>query len=104
MEAFKEGKVKGTGAMVHRVVAEVDQGEPVLVREIEIKEGEGLEELEERIHKVEHKIIVEGARKVLEEIREGEKEEKDVKGTEKEAVKEAETEKEPSKTAEKESI
>lgn len=68
LEAFEKGEVDKTGAMVHRVVEEVDQGEPIIVREVEIKKGEGLEALEERIHKVEHEIIVEGARKVLQEM------------------------------------
>lgn len=68
LEAFEKGEVKGTGVMVHRVVEAVDQGEPILVKEVEIVKGEGLEALEERIHKVEHGIIVEGARKVLEEM------------------------------------
>lgn len=53
--------------MVHRVVKEVDKGEPIIVREVEFKEGESIEEFEERLHAVEHEIIVEGAKKVLEE-------------------------------------
>jgi phosphoribosylglycinamide formyltransferase len=68
LEAFEKGEVEGTGVMVHRVVEAVDQGEPILVRKIEIVKGEGLEALEDRIHKVEHEIIVEGARKVLQEM------------------------------------
>ena len=53
--------------MVHRVIAEVDRGEPIVVREVEIKEDEPLADFEERLHKTEWEIIVEGARKVLEE-------------------------------------
>lgn len=68
LDAFEKGEVKGTGVMVHRVVEEVDGGEPILVREVEIVKGEKLETLEERIHKVEHEIIVEGARRVLKEM------------------------------------
>ena len=68
LEAFEKGEVKGTGVMVHRVVEEVDGGEPILVREVEIEKGEKLETLEERIHSVEHEIIVEGARRVLLEM------------------------------------
>lgn len=67
-EAFQKGEIKHTGVMVHRVVKEVDRGEPLVVREVEIKEGETLEQLEQRIHQVEHEIIVEGAKKVLEEL------------------------------------
>ncbi|KAL7420873.1 Bifunctional purine biosynthetic protein ADE5,7 [Cryptotrichosporon argae] len=66
--AFRAGAVAHTGVMVHRVVAEVDRGEPLVVRRVEIREGDSLEHLERRIHEVEHEIIVEGARKVLEEL------------------------------------
>ncbi|KAK8865842.1 hypothetical protein IAR55_000990 [Kwoniella newhampshirensis] len=68
LEAFQKGEVKNTGVMVHRVVAEVDRGEPLLVREVEIKAEDTLEGLEARIHQVEHEIIVDGARVVLEEL------------------------------------
>ncbi|WVQ85325.1 hypothetical protein IAT38_007490 [Cryptococcus sp. DSM 104549] len=68
LEAFQKGEVKCAGVMVHRVVAEVDRGEPLLVREVEIKKEDKLEDLEERIHSVEHEIIVDGARLVLEEL------------------------------------
>lgn len=67
LAAFEAGEVDRTGVMVHRVVAEVDRGEPVCVREVEIKQGDSLADLEQRIHAVEHILIVQGARKVLEE-------------------------------------
>jgi phosphoribosylglycinamide formyltransferase len=59
---FQSGKLEGgrTGAMIHYVISEVDRGEPILVREVECIEGESLEELEGRIHDVEHEIIVKG--------------------------------------------
>ena len=50
--AFQEGKIEKTGVMVHRVVAEVDRGEPLVVREILMKQGETKEELETKIHQV----------------------------------------------------
>jgi len=64
-EAFQKGEVDRVGAMVHRVVKEVDRGEPVVVREVEIKKGEPLEVYEERLHRTEWEIIVEATRKVL---------------------------------------
>ncbi|CAK9779981.1 phosphoribosylglycinamide formyltransferase [Cutaneotrichosporon oleaginosum] len=67
-EAWKNGEVKCTGVMVHRVIKEVDRGEPLIVREVEIKEGDELADVEARIHSVEHEIIVEGTKKVLEEL------------------------------------
>ncbi|KAI0318918.1 phosphoribosylglycinamide formyltransferase [Amylostereum chailletii] len=68
-DAFQRGEVSRAGAMVHRVVKEVDRGEPVVVREVEIIKGEPLEAFEERLHKAEWEIIVEGTRKVLEEVK-----------------------------------
>jgi phosphoribosylglycinamide formyltransferase len=50
--AFQEGTIEKTGVMVHRVVAEVDRGEPLVVRDIPIKQGETKEELETKIHQV----------------------------------------------------
>nr|XP_018266993.1 phosphoribosylglycinamide formyltransferase [Kwoniella dejecticola CBS 10117]OBR89151.1 phosphoribosylglycinamide formyltransferase [Kwoniella dejecticola CBS 10117] len=51
-EAFGKGEITHTGVMVHRVVAEVDRGEPLVVRQVEIREGDKLEDLESRIHEV----------------------------------------------------
>jgi phosphoribosylglycinamide formyltransferase len=54
--------------MVHYVIDKVDRGEPILVREIECREGEDLHQLEERIHSHEHELIVEATAKVAQEI------------------------------------
>ncbi|KIO30936.1 hypothetical protein M407DRAFT_20060 [Tulasnella calospora MUT 4182] len=67
-DAFQAGEINKTGIMVHYVVQEVDRGEPIVVKEIEIKKGEELKELEARIHQVEHVAIVEATKKVLEGI------------------------------------
>lgn len=64
-EAFQKGEIEKTGIMIHYVIQAVDRGEPIIVREIELRAGESLEELEERIHKVEHVEIVNGARIAL---------------------------------------
>jgi phosphoribosylglycinamide formyltransferase len=69
--AWKAGQEEGltrTGVMIHEVIAEVDAGETILTKEVELREGETLDDLEERIHKVEHGLIVEGTRKVLESL------------------------------------
>ncbi len=47
-EAFQRGEVDAVGAMVHRVVKEVDRGKLVVVREVEIRKGEPLAAYEER--------------------------------------------------------
>ncbi|KAF9418167.1 hypothetical protein BGZ94_009769 [Podila epigama] len=67
-EAYQKGEIKHTGVMVHRVIQLVDGGEPLLVREIEIKPEDDLSALQERIHSVEHVLLVQGAKLVLEEL------------------------------------
>lgn len=60
--AFQRGEIVGTGVMVHHVVAEVDEGEPVVVKKVECKTGESLSDLEARIHEIEWAAIVEGVK------------------------------------------
>ncbi|KAF9527074.1 phosphoribosylglycinamide formyltransferase [Crepidotus variabilis] len=67
-EAFTQGKITKSGAMVHKVVKDVDRGEPVVVREITFEVGESLEQYETRLHAVEHEIIVQATKKVLDEV------------------------------------
>jgi phosphoribosylglycinamide formyltransferase len=74
-EAFRKGEIKRTGVMIHEVIAEVDAGRAIVVEEVEMREGETLEELEKRMHKVEHGLIVEGTRRALKGI--GERREKE---------------------------
>ncbi|KAF2657287.1 phosphoribosylglycinamide formyltransferase [Lophiostoma macrostomum CBS 122681] len=74
-EAARTERLDKTGVMVHEMIAEVDAGDAVVVAEVELPRNEdgvyaeSLEELENRVHKVEHGLIVEGARRVLERIR-----------------------------------
>ena len=67
-KAFQRGEISTTGVMVHYVIEEVDMGKPVLVEEVEIKEGDTQKTLEERIHQVEWKLIVEATGKVLADL------------------------------------
>jgi phosphoribosylglycinamide formyltransferase len=64
--AFQRGEIEKTGIMIHYVIAEVDRGPPILVKEIEILKGEPLENLEERIHESEWETIVQGTSIALE--------------------------------------
>jgi len=66
-EAFKKGEIQGTGVMVHHVVRDVDRGEPILTRNVDILESDDLMALEERVHAVEHEILVEAAEIVLQQ-------------------------------------
>ncbi|KAG6828864.1 hypothetical protein H0H92_006571 [Tricholoma furcatifolium] len=67
-EAFQKGEIERTGIMVHRVIKDVDRGEPLIVVEVPITKGETIETFEERVHKAEHEIIVQAAAKVLGEL------------------------------------
>ena len=64
--AFELGEIAGSGVMVHWVVEEVDMGEAIVVKEVECMVGEGLGEFEERVHRAEWGVIVEGTRMALE--------------------------------------
>lgn len=64
-------KITKTGIMIHRVIPELDRGEPVLHREIDMREGESLDELKERIHGVEHEAIVAAVKQVTSELGDG---------------------------------
>lgn len=64
-EAFKKGEITHTGCMVHNVIAEVDRGQPIVIENVPIEKNDTLENLENRIHETEWKIIVEGVRRVL---------------------------------------
>ncbi|KAI0016712.1 phosphoribosylglycinamide formyltransferase [Xylariomycetidae sp. FL0641] len=67
---FQAGKLENnkTGIMIHHVISEVDRGAPILVKDIECREGESLENLEERIHSHEHELIVEATAQMAKEI------------------------------------
>jgi phosphoribosylglycinamide formyltransferase 1 len=64
-EAYQRGEIAHTGVMVHLVPDEgVDAG-PVLAQEVvPIEPGDTLETLEARVHKVEHRILVDSLRKL----------------------------------------
>lgn len=64
---FKAGRLNRTGIMAHYVIDEVDRGAPIVVKEIPW-EGEELEQLKEKMHVHEHKLIVEATAKVAQEI------------------------------------
>ncbi|KAI9024370.1 phosphoribosylglycinamide formyltransferase [Phycomyces nitens] len=67
-EAFQKGQITHTGVMVHKVIADVDRGQVILQREIPILKTDSLEDLEARIHSVEHEIIVQGAQAFLDTL------------------------------------
>ncbi|KAH3672389.1 hypothetical protein WICMUC_004225 [Wickerhamomyces mucosus] len=67
-KAGQDGEITKSGVMVHKVIQQVDAGEPLLVKEIDLIKEESLEDFEERVHKLEHEAIVEGTVIALKEI------------------------------------
>ncbi|KAJ1862385.1 phosphoribosylglycinamide formyltransferase [Coemansia sp. RSA 2703] len=65
-DEFKRGVRSRTGVMVHYVIPEVDKGEPIVTQEVPCQEGDSLEDLEARIHAVEHQLLPRAVRLVLE--------------------------------------
>jgi formyltetrahydrofolate-dependent phosphoribosylglycinamide formyltransferase len=65
-EAYQKGEIEHTGVMVHLVPDEgVDVG-PVVVQEVvEIHPEDSLDDLEERIHTVEHRLFVQALHELL---------------------------------------
>lgn len=64
-QVFAQGGAATTGAMVHRVTAEMDGGPTVMVDELEMIPGESLESLERRMHALEHALLVRAVAKEL---------------------------------------
>jgi phosphoribosylglycinamide formyltransferase len=60
LEAFQKGEIEHTGVMIHRCIPEVDRGTVIVQENCPILKTDTLEDLEERIHKIEHKLIVQG--------------------------------------------
>lgn len=52
-------------ARILQVIPEVDRGAPVLQEVVPLKADETLEQLEERMHAVEHQLIVRGVQEML---------------------------------------
>lgn len=63
-DAFEYG-VKITGVTVHFVDEAMDTGPVILQEAVRVGEGESVEELEKRIHEVEHRLYPEAIRLVL---------------------------------------
>ncbi|KAN0076697.1 Formyl transferase domain containing protein [Tylopilus felleus] len=69
-EAFQRGEVDRLGVMAHRVIAEVDRGASVIVRDVEVHKGEDLKnDYEPRMHRTEWEVIVEATKLVLDEVK-----------------------------------
>lgn len=67
-QAGQDGKIVKAGVMIHKVIVAVDEGEPLVVKEIDLRKDESLEDYTERVHSVEHVAIVEGTKAALETL------------------------------------
>ncbi len=69
-EAWQKGEIDRSGVMVHLVPDEgVDNGPVLGTQEIPFAPGESLEQFEERVHTVEHKLLVDVLKKIVTETR-----------------------------------
>lgn len=65
-QAYQKGEIEYTGVMVHLVPDEgVDDGPVLAKQEINFIQNETLEDFETRIHKVEHKLLVQTLKDLL---------------------------------------
>lgn len=64
-EAFQSGEIDHGGLMIHWVIEQVDRGEPLVVKTIDMKNYKSIEQYEQEVHDQEHIAIVEGTIKAL---------------------------------------
>ncbi|MBN1399784.1 MAG: phosphoribosylglycinamide formyltransferase [Anaerolineae bacterium] len=68
-DAFQRGEIDHTGVMVHYVPDEgVDSGPVIVQREVPILPSDTIDDLEARIHRVEHEIYVQAIAQALEHV------------------------------------
>jgi formyltetrahydrofolate-dependent phosphoribosylglycinamide formyltransferase len=58
-EAYRRGEITHSGCMVHYTVPEVDAGAVIVQAAVPIRPDDTLDSFEERMHAMEHRIIVE---------------------------------------------
>lgn len=57
-QAFAAGRIRRTGVMVHEVVPEIDAGPVLATAEVPMHASDTLDDLFERIHATEHRVLV----------------------------------------------
>jgi formyltetrahydrofolate-dependent phosphoribosylglycinamide formyltransferase len=67
-EAFQRGEITHSGCMVHHVTSELDAGEVIVSETVPILPDDTLEAFTERMHTVEHRILVAALQQVCETI------------------------------------
>ncbi|KAI8451345.1 phosphoribosylglycinamide formyltransferase [Phakopsora pachyrhizi] len=61
-------QIDHTGVMVHEVISQVDKGQPIITESVMMIEGESFETFENRMHEVEHDLIVRATFEMLSRI------------------------------------
>lgn len=64
-EAYQRGEITHTGCMVHLTIPEVDAGPVIAQAQVPILPGDSLADLEERMHRAEHVLLVTAVQTVL---------------------------------------
>ncbi|KAF2671279.1 phosphoribosylglycinamide formyltransferase [Microthyrium microscopicum] len=69
-KAFMDGEITETGVMIHYVIAQVDRGELLVEEPIPLvhPDDDTVEALQEKIHSVEHKLIIRGTLMAIENL------------------------------------
>ena len=68
--AYRSGQITSAGVMVHYVVDEgVDDGPVIACEEVPIHDNDSIDTLTERIHRVEHRLLVDAVSTLLEQRR-----------------------------------
>lgn len=74
--AYQAGEISHSGCMVHYAISKVDAGAVITQKIVPIYKEDTLDTFKNRMHRVEHQILVQAVEKLLEERRE-KKEEKE---------------------------
>lgn len=64
-EAYQQGHITQSGCMVHYTIPEIDAGQVIAQRIVPIHPTDTLADFESRMHKAEHKLIVEAIKQVI---------------------------------------
>ncbi len=65
--AFQRGEIDHTGLMVHWVIPEVDAGPVITTETVPIYPTDTLDDLEQRLHTAEHRLLVQAIRLTIDE-------------------------------------
>ncbi|MFN8374011.1 MAG: phosphoribosylglycinamide formyltransferase [Anaerolineae bacterium] len=64
--AYQERDINASGVMMHHVIPEVDAGEVIVQEAVPFEEGDTLDTFAQRMHEVEHRLIVAAVKKMIE--------------------------------------